>query len=221
MNNFSDENGKRLAWEPEGPSKSINFLDLTIMIDKHGRLQTKTYQKPMNLYLYVPSGSAHPPGGTRALVLDAIRRYYAQNSNPDDFISMVRLLFERLHARGYATDFLKELFAEAAQRLVCPPSPRKKLTPDDMDHTLFLHMQYHPHALPRHTVKTIYKWSGLESALQSSPRNQKTGGILNIDRAIIAYNRAPNIDDFAVSRRLQTRPGQCTASSVLERIELT
>jgi hypothetical protein len=37
MNNFSDDNGKRLAWEPEGPSKSINFLDLTIMIDEHGR----------------------------------------------------------------------------------------------------------------------------------------------------------------------------------------
>jgi hypothetical protein len=134
---------------------------------------------------------------------------------------MVRLLFERLQARGHATPVLKELFAEAAQRLERPLSPQKKLTPDDMVHTLFLHMRYHPHALPRRTVKTIYKWSGLENALRSTPRSQQTGGVLSIERAIIAYSHAPNIDDYAVSRRLQTRPGQCTVSSVLERIELT
>jgi len=41
-----------LKWDFSARSQSVDFLDLTIFIED-GRLLTKTYQKPMNLYQYI------------------------------------------------------------------------------------------------------------------------------------------------------------------------
>ena len=46
-----------LTWDFEEPSHTVNFLDLTISIE-NCRIVTRTYQKPMNLYQYIP---AQPP----------------------------------------------------------------------------------------------------------------------------------------------------------------
>jgi hypothetical protein len=48
-----------LKWNIEELSKHTSFLDLEITI-KDNKLTTKTFQKPMNLYLYIPPSSAHP-----------------------------------------------------------------------------------------------------------------------------------------------------------------
>ena len=55
-----------LEWEMEERTTSVNFLDLTIYINKDRKFETRTYQKAMNLYLYLLPTSAHP--------LSAIRR---------------------------------------------------------------------------------------------------------------------------------------------------
>ena len=51
----------RLIWTTEDPAKKTVFLDLTISIEK-GKITTATYQKPMNLYLYLTAQSNHSPG---------------------------------------------------------------------------------------------------------------------------------------------------------------
>jgi len=48
-----------LTWEFEEPSNSIDFLDLTISIEGN-RITTKTYQKALNMYQYIPPTSEHP-----------------------------------------------------------------------------------------------------------------------------------------------------------------
>ena len=40
-------------------------VNLTITINDSGRIETRTYQKPMNLYLYISVASAHPLGVCR------------------------------------------------------------------------------------------------------------------------------------------------------------
>ena len=47
-----------LTWEIEEPSTTVDFLDLTLTID-NGRITSRTFQKKMNLYLYLPPASAH------------------------------------------------------------------------------------------------------------------------------------------------------------------
>ncbi len=44
----------QLQWTSEGTSTSVNFLDLTISIGKNKSFYTKTFQKPINLHLYIP-----------------------------------------------------------------------------------------------------------------------------------------------------------------------
>ena len=50
-----------LTWEFEDPSDKVNFMDLTITI-KNGHVSTSLFEKPLNLHLYIPPHSAHPPG---------------------------------------------------------------------------------------------------------------------------------------------------------------
>eukprot|EP00957_Ditylum_brightwellii_P073947 5619252-Ditylum_brightwellii.AAC.1 len=51
-----------LEWTTQSPSKSVDFLDLIISIGKDRSFNFKTYQKDLNLYLYIPLHSDHPPG---------------------------------------------------------------------------------------------------------------------------------------------------------------
>ena len=80
MNNFGS-----VRWEFEPLTTKTTFLDLTITlllkhtshrsIDDFYSIQFQTFQKPMNLYLYIPPHSAHPPGTIRSLVYNQLRKY--------------------------------------------------------------------------------------------------------------------------------------------------
>eukprot|EP00957_Ditylum_brightwellii_P049955 3786536-Ditylum_brightwellii.AAC.1 len=50
-----------LRWVTDSPSQSVNFLDLMISIKKDRSFKFKPYQKDLNLYLYIPPHSDHPP----------------------------------------------------------------------------------------------------------------------------------------------------------------
>ena len=106
-----------LHWKTIALSNSVNFLDLTITIDGNGNISTKTYQKPMNLFLYIPPHSAHPPGLMKSLVFGLLNTYFLQNTFSEDFFSMVRHLFNRLINRGHKAEDLRELFLEAVQKI--------------------------------------------------------------------------------------------------------
>jgi hypothetical protein len=58
----------KLKWTSSGLKSFINFLDITITIEKSGEITTKTFQKPTNIHLYIPPSSAHPPGVLRSLI---------------------------------------------------------------------------------------------------------------------------------------------------------
>jgi len=57
----------KLEWVVETPSHHTVFLDLNLqMIDN--KIHTNTSQKALNLYLYIPPRSAHPPSCLKGLV---------------------------------------------------------------------------------------------------------------------------------------------------------
>jgi hypothetical protein len=72
-----------LKWVIKEPSHRTHFLDLNIQLD-NSSITTETYQKSMNLYLYIPPLSAHPHSCFKGLINGELRRYWIQN-NPSKF----------------------------------------------------------------------------------------------------------------------------------------
>eukprot|EP00957_Ditylum_brightwellii_P052835 4005533-Ditylum_brightwellii.AAC.1 len=48
-------------WEIDEPSDKVNFMDFSISIE-NSHIKTTLYEKPLNLYQFIPPHSAHPPG---------------------------------------------------------------------------------------------------------------------------------------------------------------
>ena len=80
---FSDDvnNFGVLKWDITEivPSTSVNFLDMTLSIE-NGRIVSKTFQKEMNLHLYIPPSSEHPSSCIKGTIFSLILRYFKQNT---------------------------------------------------------------------------------------------------------------------------------------------
>ncbi len=212
MNNFGS-----LRWEFEPLTTETNFLDLSIkLIPKPLTFQSpndyysvhfKTYQKPMNLYLYIPPNSAHPPGVIRSLIHSQIQKYWIQNTNPDDFKTIIHAFFTRLLDRGHNIDKLRQLFRASAIAL-----DSKNLLPDSPDrltqnNQLYLKWRYHPKDIPRKTLRHIYCQT-CESPSEYSPKGFKElytdkGPTMAVDKLTIAYTRDRNLRDILIPSRLR------------------
>jgi hypothetical protein len=195
MNNFG-----ALTWKVEELSRSVNFLDLTIAIGEDRRIVTKTYEKPMNLYLYIPPASAHPPGVLKSIVYGNLRRYWLQNSSRSDFIETAKRFANRLIARGHSAATVRTVFMDAALSL--DTIDRRGKTPKcnaaNASNTLFFHWEYHPHGLSRQQVRKSY--------------NKHCKDASGFDRMIVAFSRPRNIRDSVMKSRLpdveDSRPSQ-------------
>ena len=78
MNNYPG-----LTWEFNPPSDKVDFMDLTISIHQ-GKITTSLFEKPLNLHLYIPPHSAHPPGLLPGIVHSTIFRIFTLCSDPND-----------------------------------------------------------------------------------------------------------------------------------------
>jgi hypothetical protein len=50
----------KLRWEVSTLVKEVSFFDVTLKITHSGKVDSRLYEKALNLYLYLPSNSAHP-----------------------------------------------------------------------------------------------------------------------------------------------------------------
>ncbi len=89
-----------LRWNVENLTHSTTFLDLQIEISQ-GTIVTRTFQKELNLYLYIPPLSAHPHSCFKGFITGEIIRYWTQNSKTEDFISITTQFLNRLQLRGH------------------------------------------------------------------------------------------------------------------------
>ena len=90
------------------------FLDLVIYkpddISSSHRLNTRTYQKPLNVYAYIPSKSFHPSHTKKAFIRGELIRYIKNSSEYKDFRIIKALFWTRLRRRGYSSNFLQPIF---------------------------------------------------------------------------------------------------------------
>ena len=72
-----------LTWDVSQLSSQVHFMDLTITL-QHQSISTTLFEKELNLYLYIPPHSAHPPGVLHGLVIGNIVRIYNLCSNQNE-----------------------------------------------------------------------------------------------------------------------------------------
>jgi hypothetical protein len=128
------------------PSGSLPKPEIT----SSGR--TSTYQKSLNLYLYIPPRSAHPPSCIKGLISGELRRYWLQNS-PEDFESILLKFIIRLVNRGHHLNDLIPLLQQAALKLNSTRAHGQRIISSN---NLYIHHMFHPNGLQRMDIREVY-----------------------------------------------------------------
>jgi hypothetical protein len=105
-----------LTWESTRHGPTLDFMDLTLSI-RIDRIYTTLFEKALNLYLYIPPHSAHPPGILSGLILGMIFRIYNLCTDPADAHLRVKTFYNHVLARGYKPTAICPLFQKAYNKL--------------------------------------------------------------------------------------------------------
>ncbi len=126
--------------------RSNNFYYISWLIHitiKNNRLTTKTYQKPMNLYLYTPI----------LLATGELLRYWNQKLDQNKIVKITTQLILSLINRDHNIHQISTTLKTAAATIDnINTSNRNKATTTDSDNTLFLNWQFHPNVIMRHIL---------------------------------------------------------------------
>ena len=208
MNNYPG-----LTWEFNKPTNQVDFMDLTISIT-NGNISTSLYEKPLNLHLYIPPHSAHPPGLLPGIVHSTLFQIFTLCSDPQDRILRTKVFFKRLQARGYKSDQIKPLFNKAIARAQRYSGPTNRATNDN--NTVILHLPFHPNDPSSHQIQQAWR-DTITSPRYHMPlpqmRNPKSREKCSIDHMIIAYCRPMNLGNLLSHRNLNTNPSAPPVSS--------
>ena len=199
-----------LRWDIDEPSNSVDYLDLTITI-KDRRIITRTYQKEMNLYQYLPPHSCHPLSTLKGMIYSLMRTYFKQNTYQQDYINTVILMFHHLLARGWDRYTLKDTILAADVKLqqldlqVNPQENQAITAPPPPGESLFFHLPYHPHDIPRRRLRQLYNYHCQEAFSTLLPINKFT----------IAYSRHKNLKEHLTQARLHQASNKEASANIL------
>ena len=190
-----------LRWKCESPSRSVDFMDMTITI-VNGRLETTLFEKAMNLYLYLPPHSSHPRGVFTGLIFGQVLRIRRLCTHKRDADMKILEFFNRLLARGHKQENIGPLFdkAEANARAYMRLSNEEKKQlhmqkQADAHNQIFLHLQFHPDDPQSRDIQRIWR----EQILQPEgelplPEMENTDGVrVGLNKLVVAYSRPLNL----------------------------
>jgi hypothetical protein len=192
----------KLKWDFSPRARSVDFLDLTITIT-NGRIETCLFEKALNLYLYLPPHSAHPPGVVKGLIHGMLLRINRLTTHETARTTYIRRFYQRLRVRGYSRDLLLPLFETALSAMTTVPQPKSD---DNAAAPVYLHVPFHPSDPPSRDLQRIFRSTLLEPPKE--PRlpllKNRNGDSLGIERMVVAYHRPRNLGNILSPRRLTT-----------------
>jgi len=196
-----------LNWTFGDLEKSVDFLDLSISFSDDGRLRTQIYEKALNLYLYLPPHSCHPPGMLKGLIYGMIYRFYRLSTNPEDALVNVKNLLLRLSRRGYSAKMLENMAQQAfreSKHLVRPLQTATVGEKTEVSKAMYLHMPYHPLDEPSRRYQQVFR-----DVLSNPPgkiplaESDTRSGDYGLTPLTVAYSRPRNLSNFFSPRKLQ------------------
>jgi hypothetical protein len=191
----------KLEWEFTPRATKEHFLDLDLELTPTG-IHTRLYEKKLNLYLYLPPHSAHPPGVLRGLIVGMVKRIFRLTTSDCDKTTAVHSLFRRLHARGFDPLTILPIFEDALQR-----AHRDVTTESDLfEKPVFLHLPYHPRDVSRKQLQRIFRETLLQPPNEPLLPNLENGHgePIRTNRMIVAYHRPLNLKNLLFPRRFET-----------------
>jgi hypothetical protein len=84
------------------------FLDMNLFIKDTSTIGYSIYQKPLNIYQYIPPFSSHSRHVFPAFILNEFKRYRLMCSEDGDYNAQVVRFHERLTQRGFSSDQIHE-----------------------------------------------------------------------------------------------------------------
>ena len=194
-----------LRWTTSELSHSAVFLDLTLEI-VDGTVVTRTYEKSLNLFLYIPPQSAHSPGVLKSTIFGNVRRHWIQNSKNEDYCAAVQRFMGRLEARGHARKDLLPIFKEAFEKISKSQDSASTRSSSDAApplSTLFFHGEYHPRGVSRQNIRKAY--------------SDILEGHCGFDRFVVACSKPQNLRG-ALMRAKLSEPDGLRASDFISKL---
>ena len=189
-----------LTWEFSQRSKSCDFLDVTFTIDASHNVSTTLYEKAMNLYLYLPPHSAHPPGMLKGLVAGYLKRVSELTTSTSDQRDQIARLFRRLRQRGYTAHTLQPIFKTAWTKQLSRSATTAAKPP-----VLVLHNAYHPGNISSRQIQQLFRDKLLEAPETPLPQLRNFAGTqFGIKNLIVSHHRPRNLGNILSPRKLRT-----------------
>ena len=195
-----------LHWTVNTPSHTCIFLDLSLRLE-HGKIYTTLYEKELNLHLYLPPDSCHPPGVLKGLIFGAFHHVLSLTNSRPDQIDILRRLSQNLLRRGYRHKLISNLFRAAYNHYRDNPPINTETEPthDNLPETsVILHLPYHPRDPPSKEIQRHFRHllSLPPNSIPLANMTNHDGVPIGIDRLIIAYHRPINIRNLLFTRKL-------------------
>ena len=144
-----------LTWEFSEQSNSVDFMDMTITINKANKIETTIFEKKMNLQLYIPPHSAHPPWLLPGIVYSTLFRIFTLCSSQDDKANHTKVFFKRLITREYKRKRDPIPISHSnrpCENLYWPHHRRSKNNND-----VILHLPFHPNDPSSHPIQQAWR----------------------------------------------------------------
>jgi hypothetical protein len=116
-------NSTGLAFTSRNETRTIDFLDITLYLDINNRLQTTLYQKPLNMFLYIPFISHHPKHVLSGFIYGESLRISNLCSTLSEKELNIQKFTRSLIIRGYPRSFVEKSISPS---LI--PSPKKTIS---------------------------------------------------------------------------------------------
>ena len=202
-----------MEWEISERTNSVQFLDLTLTI-KNNRIHSTLYKKPLNLHLYLPARSAHPPGVLHGLIAGHIYRAFSLCSSETDATASVNNIYQYLRRRGYSHNTLQPIFDKAlANKKVY--NPIRPPLPQNGEGPWFFKIPYHPQNPPSHLIQRAWK-----ECIANPPFGKALEFVdikfrrIGHHRFVICYNRAKNLGNILTYRKIHPDSGPPVSSFI-------
>jgi hypothetical protein len=192
-----------LEWEFSPLSRTCNYMDLTLTINGRS-IHSTLFEKPQNLYLYLPPHSSHPKGQLQSLIFGNILRIHRLCSTPQEIRKHTRAFHQRLTNRGHHTATITIAYTS---RTHTEHATRQQLLKPKTDNTVFFHLQFHPQDPAARDLQ--HAW---QQTVATPPNETPLSHLTNIDRITvpiqsltIAYSRPANLRNQFSVRKIENR----------------